>query len=148
MTDWNTALIEARAAAAELHDRARTLGYRVGAHVGGDIDQEPEVSYSVRRFDLPSDTAETFAGTGPVSAYLDHVETMQSWCLELVDNPRVDVTTDEKGTATWIVDSESGEMFGVRTVDLENVTRLCVHAESAPTIGNWHPTDPDGSWPN
>jgi hypothetical protein len=139
MTDMHAAWTEANRAAAPLHDRAMTLGYNVGVSIGGELGREPDVSFWVRRLDLPSDTAQTFAGTGPVSAHLDHLETLPSWCLELVDNPGVDIKSDEDGTATWIVDNVSGELFGVRTADLENATRLCVHAESQPTIGNWQP---------
>jgi hypothetical protein len=38
---------------------------------------------------------------------------------------------------TWITDTETGEVFGVHSIDLEPETRLCIHANSQPTIGNW-----------
>jgi hypothetical protein len=124
MPDFHTAWMDANSAAAPLHDRAMTLGYNVGVSIGGELGaQDAQASFWVRRFDQPA----------------ENLETMPIYCLELVDNPRIDVTTDEKGTATWITDTETGELFGVRTADLETVTRLCVHAESAPSVGNWEP---------
>jgi hypothetical protein len=140
MPDFHTAWMDANSAAAPLHDRAMTLGYNVGVSIGGELGaQDAQASFWVRRFDQPAENLQTFATTEPVSHHLDHLETMPIYCLELVDNPRIDVTTDEKGTATWITDTETGELFGVRTADLETVTRLCVHAESAPSVGNWEP---------
>jgi hypothetical protein len=47
------------------------------------------------------------------------------------------IDTADNGARTVITDKLSGESFGVRTADVENTAQLCVHAESAPTIGNW-----------
>ncbi len=139
MTDPLTAWVAAKQAADPLHDRAIVLGYNVGASATGELGREPEVSFWVRRFDLPSGSEQTFATVAQVSAHLDHLETLPVYCLELVGNPRVETELDDAsdGHATWIIDTNTGQRFGIRTADLENLTRLCIHAESQPTIGNW-----------
>jgi trimethylamine:corrinoid methyltransferase-like protein len=78
-----------------------------------------------------------------VNISIDHVQTLPVYCLELEGNPKVSVETviyRPDAAAVWITDTESGEKFGVRFNDLEAVTRLCIHADSLPTIGNWEPT--------
>jgi hypothetical protein len=140
MTNPFTAWAAANQAAAPLYDRAIVLGYNVGASVSGELGQELEMSFWVRRFDLPSGAEQTFTTTTEVSAYLDYLETLPVYCLELENNPRIDmVTTIEPPphghASTWITDRQTGEVFGVRSIDLEAVTRLCIHAESQPTIG-------------
>jgi hypothetical protein len=145
MTNPFTAWAAAKQAADPLHDRAMVLGYNVGASVSGEFGQEPEVSFWVRRFDLPSGAEQTFATVTEVSAHLDHLQTLPVYCLELENNPRIEVVTKidpppHGHASTWITDTETGEVFGVRSIDLEAVTRLCVHAESQPTIGNWEPS--------
>jgi hypothetical protein len=72
-----------------------------------------------------------------VKEHLEHLATLPRYCLDLEGNSRVEVVTDADGTATWVTDKDTGEKFGIRTEDLENVTQLCVHSEAPPTIGNW-----------
>jgi len=141
-------LQDAQRQAGELHDEAMLLGYNVGAmllgynvgpKVSGDLSQDPIVSFRVWRVDLPDGAQETFATVDDVRAHLARLAALPRYCLELVDNPRVEVVPDENGTATSITDTETGQRFGIRTADLESATRLCVHAdeEDPPTIGNW-----------
>jgi hypothetical protein len=138
---------QAAAQAAELHDRAMLLGYDVGAQVTTEaailgvhpepLGEEAVVLFTVWRVDQPKGSGETFTTTDEVEKHLEHLATLPRYCLELVDNPRIEVVTGEDGMATWITDSDTGEKFAIKTADLENATRLCVHADSPPTIGNW-----------
>ncbi|OBI16007.1 hypothetical protein A5714_11610 [Mycobacterium sp. E2462] len=128
----------ARAYAEALHDQAMLLGYNVGVNFGMELGKEGSaVSFWVRRVDQPSGTERTFATTAEVDEYLAHVATFRRYSLELENNPRITVSSDSDGTATWITDTRTGERFGIRTADLENLTQLSVHAETPPTIGNW-----------
>jgi hypothetical protein len=149
MTDPITAWAAAKEAVEALYHRAIVLGYNVSVNLSAEIGPTPDktfstVSYWVRRFDLPSGAEQFFDTTAEVSECLDYVETLPVYCLELVDNPRITVETkidpEPHGHAsTWITDTQTGEVFGVRSIDLETVTRLRIHAESQPTIGNWEP---------
>jgi hypothetical protein len=114
-----------------------SLGYNASYNVGGELGQPPDVSFWVRRVDQPSGTEETFTTTDEARKHLEHLATVPRYCLDLEDNSRIEVVTDDDGTATWITDKDTGEKFGIRTADLENTTRLWVHAENPPTIGNW-----------
>jgi murein tripeptide amidase MpaA len=99
------------------------------------------VSFWVRRFDQSPETRQTFATVEQASKHPDDVEKLQVYCLALVGNLRIEVVTesDNDGKVMWITDTETGHVFGVRTFDLEAETRLCIHAETPPTIGNWEP---------
>jgi hypothetical protein len=133
--------------AAAIHDHAMTLCYNVGVGIrseaadrrihAGPLGEDPEVWFQVWRVDQPPETADTFRTVVRVKEHLKFLATFPRYCLDLEDNPRVEVVTDADGAQTLITDKDTGEKFGIKTVDLENATRLCVHAESPPTIGNW-----------
>jgi hypothetical protein len=148
MTNPFEVLNVAKQAVEPLYTRAIALGYNVTANMSfDDTGNQPHVWFVVWRFDQSSDFARTFDTTDAVSGYLDHVQTLPIYCLELVGNPRIESVVETyrpEAAAVWITDTESGEKFGVRFNDLEAVTRLCVHAESTPAIGNWEPA-PVGS---
>jgi hypothetical protein len=137
MTDWDEPLQQARRDADQLHDRAMRLGYNASFSIGGELGKAPEVSFWVRRVDQPDGTEEVFATFDEARKHVEDLASLPRYCLELEDNPRIEVVTDADGTATWITDTDTGRRFGLRTADLENTTRLCIHAESPPSIGNW-----------
>jgi hypothetical protein len=138
MADLHSEFMAARAYAEALHDQAMLLGYNVGVNFGAETGKEgSEVSFWVRRVDEPSGTERTFVTTDEVDQHLEHLARLPGYGLELENNPRIEVTSDADGTATWITDVETGERFGIRTADLESLTRLRVHAETSPIIGNW-----------
>jgi hypothetical protein len=137
VSDWGEHIQQTRREANELHDQAMPLGYNASCNIDGELSQPPNVSFWVRRVDQPAGTEETFTTVDAVRKHLEHLATLPRYCLELEDNPQIEVVTDADGTATWITDNETGEKFGIRTADLENTTRLCMHAENPPTIGNW-----------
>jgi hypothetical protein len=134
---WIERVQDARRQGNELHDHAMPLGYNANCTIDGELGGAPDVSFWVRRVDQPAGTEKTFTTADAAREHLEHLATLPRYCLELENNPRIEVVTDADGTATWITDKETGEMFGIRTADLETATRLCVHAENPPTIGNW-----------
>ena len=133
--------------AAAIHDHAMTLGYNVGVGIRseatdrrihtGPLGKDPEVWFQVWRVDQPSETADTFRSVVRVKEHLKFLATLPRYCLDLEDNPRVAVVTDADGAPYCDHRYGHESSFGIRTADLENATRLCVHAESPPTIGNW-----------
>jgi hypothetical protein len=92
---------------------------------------------SIVPHDQPAGTEKTFTTSDEARKHLERLATLPRYCLELEDNPRIEVVTDADGTATWISDKDTGERFGIKTADLEIAARLCVHAENRPTFGNW-----------
>lgn len=141
MTDPLTAWVAANKAAQPLHDRAIMLGYNVGCSATGETRARARgfvLGATVR----PAIGYRTHLRLSRRCGHIPrHLETLPVYCLELLGNPRVRTELDaaSDGIATWIIDTETDQRFGVRTADLENITRLCVHAESQPTIGNWEP---------
>lgn len=143
MTDPDTAFAAARLTADTLHGRAMLLGCNVGLNFTVGTDLPARASFPVWRVDQESDTAHTFATGDQVNNHLDELAQLPRYCLALVDNPRIETESDtaSDGHATWIIDTQTDQRFGIRTKDLETLTRLCIHAESQPTIGNWEPSD-------
>jgi hypothetical protein len=147
MSRWAERALKARNQAGDLHDQAMLLGYNVAADTSGEpadlrvgttpMHQEPTVLFMVRRVDQPPETTEAFTTADAVKEHLAYLATLPRYCLDLEDNARIEVTSDAEGTATLITDKDTGQSFDIRTVDLENATRLCVHAEAPPTVGNW-----------
>jgi hypothetical protein len=139
MTDPDTAFATARRTADALHDRAMRLGYNVGLNFHVDTDSPARAWFPVWRVDQESNTAKTFSTAEQVNKYLDELEKLPRYCLDLLGNPRIRTELDDAsdGHATWIIDTETGQRFGIRTADLKTLTRLCIHAERQPTIGNW-----------
>lgn len=150
MAKMTEQLEEMRASARELHGRAMLIGYNVGAAIGRTLADLrvvvsrplPEVSqrnFLVWRVDQPSDTAKAFNTVAEVYDFLAHARRFPRYCLELEGNPRLVVETEPDGRSTRITDKISGEHFAVRTEDLEGMRKLCIHAETPPTIGDWTP---------
>jgi hypothetical protein len=141
MTDPISAFLAAREGADELHSRAMLLGYNVGLNFHIGTDSPARASFPVWRVDQEPDTGKSFDSPTTVIEYLRELEQLPAYCLELVGNPRIRTESDDAsdGFATWIIDTQTDHRFGVRTQDLETITRLRVHAESQPTIGNWEP---------
>jgi hypothetical protein len=138
MPDPHDAWMAANNAAGPLHDRAILLGYNVGVNAGGQFGQPATASFWVRRIDQQGEAAaQIFATAVEVSEHLDYLATLGRYRLALVNNPRMQVSPDADGPTTWFTDTDTGQLFAMRTADLEGATQLFVHAETPPTIGNW-----------
>jgi hypothetical protein len=137
----------AHRAADELQKRSMLLGYNVTFTSGmtlGDrrveaepIGDEAGTRFHVWRIDKTSYDSETFTTVEAVNDYLDQLETLPRFCLELQGNPRIEEVSEEHGPFTLVTDNETGQIFMLRTRDLETIAKLHIHAETAPTIGNW-----------
>lgn len=133
------------------HDRAILLGYHEAAGIGntlavGLVFPQPgmDITWHVWRLDRPSETAKIFRSVAAVDEYLTKVATLPRYCLKLEGNPRVAVEVVADGKNVRIIDTESGEHFAIRREDLDGFkirstgkAQLCVHADAAPTIGDW-----------
>jgi hypothetical protein len=133
------------------HDRAILLGYHEAAGIGdalavGLVFPQPgmDITWHVWRLDQSSDTAKIFRSVAEVDEYFANVATLPRYSLKLEDNPRVVVEAAEDGRNVRITDTETGEHFAIQKADLEGfkirstgTAQLCVHADTAPTIGDW-----------
>jgi hypothetical protein len=152
--DWERVqgtLDEMREEAQSRHDRAILLGYHEAVGIGDTLAvpmmfPQPgmDMTWHVWRFDQPSDTAKVFRTVAAVDEYLADVATLPRYCLKLEGNPRVVVEAAGDGKNVRITDTQSGEHFAIGRADLESFRirsdgpmQLCVHADAAPTIGDW-----------
>lgn len=136
------------------HDRAVLLGYHETAGIGSTIadlrvmvpalGKDVDRTWHVWRLDQPPDTAKIFRTIAEVDEYLARVETFPRFYLKLDDNPRLVIEIEEDRKNVRITDKLSGEHFAIQRADLESfkirsagTTQLCVHADTAPTIGDW-----------
>jgi hypothetical protein len=152
--DWARAeavVEEIREEAQTRYDRAILLGYHEAAGIGNELAAgmmlpQPgmDITWHVWRLDQPSDAAKIFRSIAAVDEYLANVATLPRYYLNLEDNPRVVVEGAVDGKNVRITDTKSGEHFVIRRSDLDSfrirstgTVRLCVHADTAPTIGDW-----------
>ena len=112
MTNPYEAWAAAIDAAQPLYDRAILLGYNVSASTHTE-DDRTDVSFWVRRFDLPSGNERTFSTVDEVSQYLDSVAELQRYSLELeaihasAPNLTLTQTVSQHGLLTPIPESDS-----------------------------------------
>jgi hypothetical protein len=160
--DWERVqgkLDEIRQGGQTRHDRAILLGYHEASGIGNTLADVRDMfamlgsaaardaadpTFHVWRLDQPSDTAKVFRSVAAVDEYLAGVATLPRYYLEWEGNPRVVVGVAEDAKNVRITDTESSEHFDIRKADLEGfrirstgTARLCVHADAAPTIGDW-----------
>jgi hypothetical protein len=95
MTDPDTAFATARRTADALHDRAMRLGYNVGLNFHVDTDSPARAWFPVWRVDQESNTAKTFSTAEQVNKYLDELEKLPRYCLDLLGNPRIRTELDD-----------------------------------------------------
>lgn len=124
--------------AKERHDRAISVGYDIGAGRPRVVDGEMQPIFQVWRVDQPPESAVIFTKIAEVMAYLEQVSTLPRYCLQLQGNPRLVIATE--GDRTVITDKHTGLSFSMRSEDVKDKAELCVHADNAPTIGDWKAT--------
>ncbi len=140
------------------HDRMLSLGYRMAAGVHGTVADASDVlptlwkaaagesvqpTFHIWRIDQPPNTAKIFGSIAEADQYLAHVATLPRYRLDLDNNARLVI---EDGNTVRITDRQSGEHFDIPRSDLPKLkdrstgeTQIRVHADAAPTIGNWMP---------
>lgn len=134
------AALLAQQQADQLQTKSIVLGYNVGHSVAieGGNDKPPEITFRVWRFDEDRQHAgQWFSSVPEVEAHLKELARLPRWCLDLVGNVTVRVVTEDNIPFTVFTDTRTGQEFYVRTVvDLEAITVLPIHAETAPTVGD------------
>ena len=128
----------------ELTGRAWALGYRLikrnhdyllpGAHdyLLWGVHQ--------RRPILATHTAAILDGDRGIAEMLDAIARLPRYCLQLQDNPGVEVTANTSGRRI-IRDTATGDFFVLLPGEHEDATQLIVYAKHPPSIGNWSSTD-------
>lgn len=133
-----------------LNQRAVPIGYAVLTTAGETRSEDGQVfesHYSVRPFGAEDGHADRhFPDIDAVARYIDHVESLPSWRLDLTDDSievdGVNLTITDKardesiylGGGWWPMiggEIRSGEVFG------EGLARLAVRADSPPKFGRW-----------
>jgi len=116
----------------ELTGRAWALGYRLVKRrddylLWGVHERRPiSVMHSAVTLDAP----------GGIADMLDGIARLPRYCLQLQDNPRVEVVTRSNGRRI-VRDTATGDFFMLKPGEHRGATRLIVHAKYPPPIGNW-----------
>ncbi|ORB16766.1 hypothetical protein BST37_05595 [Mycobacterium noviomagense] len=133
----------------QLQVKSIVLGYNVVPTVGvegGNPKNEVEITFRLWRFDekqrIDADDVPSYSSVAEVEAQLQRLAELPRWCLDLVGNSTARVVTETEGVFTVITDTRTGQDFYLRTVDMEAITVLPIHAEAPPAIGNWRPCRP------
>jgi hypothetical protein len=125
----------------ELQTKSIVLGYNVGHTVAieGGTNTGPEISFHVWRFDQKhrAEDGPSYASVAEVEAHLEQLAGLPRYCLDLVGNVHVRVVSEDDTAFTVITDTRTDQEFYVRTVDMEAIVVLPIHAEAAPTVGDW-----------
>ena len=117
---------------AELTARAWALGYRLIKRtddyllLGVHQPRPLPVTYS----------AMTLKGHGDIADMVEGFAKLPRYCLQLQDNPRVEVVPQANGRRI-VKDTTTGEYFTLRPGEHEDESRLIVYARYPPPIGNW-----------
>jgi hypothetical protein len=120
----------------ELTERAWALGYRL---IKRDHDY---LLWGVhqRRPILATHTAAALDGDRGIAEMLAGIATLPCYCLQLQDNPGVEVTANTSGRRI-IRDTATGDFFVLLPGEHQDATQLIVYAKYPPSIGNWSSTD-------
>jgi hypothetical protein len=140
------AAVVAKQQADHLQTKSIVLGYNLGRTVAieGGTDTGPEISFQVWRFDQKqrAEDGPSYASVDEVEAHLGQLADLPRYCLDLVGNIQVRVVSEDDTAFTVITDTRTGQELYVRTMDLEAITVLPIHAEAAPTVGDWRLCEP------
>jgi len=124
----------------ELTERAWALGYRLVKRNHED-DQAGIRDYLLwgvhqRTPLVVTHTAATLDGNGSIAAMLDGISELPRYCLQLLDNPGIEVVTNTSGRRI-VRDAATRDFFMLLPGEHEGATQLTVHVEYPPSIGNW-----------
>ena len=128
----------------ELTERAWALGYRLIKRndenaLAGTCDY---LLWGVhqRRPILATHTAFALDGNPSIAEMLDGITKLPRYCLQLQDNPRVEVIANTSGRRI-IRDTATRDFFMLLPGEHENATQLIVYVKYPPSIGNWSSAD-------
>jgi hypothetical protein len=124
----------------ELTERAWALGYRVieRNHENGLPGIRDYLLWGIhqRRPMVVTHTAIALDGNRSIAEMLDEITKLPRYCLQLQDNPGVEVIANTSGKRI-IRDTATRECFMLLPGEHENATQLIVHVKYPPSIGNW-----------
>jgi hypothetical protein len=139
-------------AAHELNERSQPLGYAITMAAGGEFGTNAPQSYrrfSVHRIDKPVASGPKFDTAAEVHSYLDDIEQLPRWRLDL-DDESIEFDNEE----LTITDTKSGDSFclkgwkslgitgtaaaGQRPGAYEGARHISVASEEPPTVGRWY----------
>jgi hypothetical protein len=75
-------------------------------------------------------------GRGDIADMVEGIAKLPRYCLQLQDNPRVEVVPQANGRRI-VKDTKTGEYFALRSGEHEGGSSLIVYARHPPPIGNW-----------
>jgi hypothetical protein len=146
---------DAAAETNELNALSQPMGYAVTHHADADpaLDPPADRRFTVHRMDQPSGEGPTFHSARDVRGYLDGLEKLPRWQLDLDDD-----SVEFDNTTLTVTDKNSGESFCLRGWKSFGISgmltasaapgasphprQISVVAEQPPTIGHWHQADP------
>jgi hypothetical protein len=120
----------------ELTERAWALGYRL-------IKRNHDYllwGVHQRRPILATHTAGALDGDRGIAEVLAEIAKLPCYCLQLQDNPGVEVTANTSGRRI-VRDTATRDFFMLLPGEHEDATQLIVNAKYPPSIGNWSSTD-------
>jgi hypothetical protein len=139
----------------ELNQRSQPLGYAVTMAAGGEIGTTQPHSYrrfTVHRIDKPVASGPSFETAADVNSYLDEVEKLPRWRLDLdddsikFDNEELTITDAQSGESFCLKGWKSLGFTGVatgveRSGAYEGARHISVAADEPPAIGRWYKSD-------
>ncbi len=128
----------------ELTERAWALGYRLIKRDHEDVQAgiRDYLLWGVhqRRPILATHTAVALDGNRSIAEMLDEITKLPRYCLQLQDNPGVEVVANTSGRRI-IRDTATRDFFMLLPGEHESATQLVVHVKHPPSIGNWSRAD-------
>jgi hypothetical protein len=125
----------------ELTERAWALGYRlIKRNLETGIRNYLLWGVHQRRPILATHTAVALDGKGSIAEMLDGIAKLPRYCLQLQDNPGVEVVANTSGRRI-IRDTATRDFFMLLPGEHESATQLVVYVKYPPSIGNWSIAD-------
>jgi hypothetical protein len=142
-------------AAHALNQRSQPLGYAVTMAAGaelGTIEPHSYQRFTVHRIDKPVANGPSFPTAAEVNSYLDGLEGLPRWRLDLdddsieFDNKELTITDTRTGVSLCLKGWRSLGFTGQAPVGgqagaYDGATHISVVAEEPPTIGRWYKSD-------
>lgn len=145
-------MLQAHQESDELNERSQPLGYAVTMAAGGEIGTTENAyrRFTLHRIDKPVASGPRFGTAADVHAYLDELDKLPRWRLDL-DDESVEFDNEE----LTITDTQSGESLclkGWRSLGITGAAatggeqagayagarHISVASDQAPTIGRWY----------
>jgi hypothetical protein len=139
----------------ELNQRSQPLGYAVSVAAGTELGTNEPHSYrrfTIHRIDKPVASGPSFDTAANAHVYLDEVERLPRWRLDLnddsiaFDNKELTITDVRTGDSFCLKGWKSLGVTGSATGGgqagaYDGATHISVAANDPPTIGRWYKSD-------